>query len=91
LLLVAQPVKQGASHLLGLQAHFGAFAGGHDPLVQGFQSLNITVLPSGYGLGDDCHVATRLGQVQLVHHPGRAAVGIVNPAVLDSGFESFRV
>ena len=56
LLQVAQPVKQGATHLLGLQAHFGGFSGGHDPVVQGLQALSVHVLPSRNGLRQHGHI-----------------------------------
>ena len=68
-MLVAQPVGQRAAHLLGLQAHLAGLARGQDPVVELLQALCVAAMPGGQGLGDDGHVAARLGQVQLLHQP----------------------
>ena len=91
LLQVAQPVEQRAAHLLGLQAHFGGFTGGHDPVVQGLQAGRVVLLPSGDGLCQHRHVATRLRQVQLVHHPVGGAEFVVHQALIDGRFQTFGV
>ena len=91
LLQVAQPVEQRPAHLLGLQTHLGGFAGGHYPIVQRLEALGVHALPSRNGLCHHGHVATRLRQVQLVHHPVGGAGFVVHQALIDGRFQPFGI
>ena len=77
--------------MLSLQTHLGGFAGGHNPYIQSLQALCVHALPSGYGLRHHGHVATRLRQEQLVHHPIGGAGLVVHQTLFNRGLKTFGI